>query len=70
MDQIFCIEIACKALIMSSPVADGPPAEKDLEIGKRIQGRMEASQRGKSVVGEIRCVAWLQTISEILVLQG
>jgi hypothetical protein len=37
-------------LITSSHVADGPPAEKDLEIGQRIQGRMEASQRGESVV--------------------
>jgi hypothetical protein len=55
---------------MSSHVADGPPAEKDLEIGKRIQGRMEASQRGKISCGEIRRLAWLHTISEILVLQG
>ena len=62
--------ISVASLVMSSHVADGPPPEKDLGIGKSIQGRMEASQRGKSVVGEIRCLAWLHTISEILVLQG
>ena len=47
-----------------------PAARKGFGNWQKYPGTDGGKSEGKSVVGEIRCLAWLHTISEILVLQG